>query len=446
MLHELMKMVIVGTGRLSTVHGGGEVYARHLVHGLADKHHQIIYLSLLASGEIVEKRWFEHEGVKECQLVLPSVWFKWGGVLEQPAVVDAVANLLDEISPDVIHANGWKQVSCLAAAQVGIPCVVTAHHGGIVCPAGALLNDQDEICLIPASDRDCLRCCGKNVPGFPVWYRFLKAIPLTVRLRVGMLLRKLPFVPLLTPLGQISWVIRKKQEEVKDIADRAARIVAPSPAIQAALIRNGMPIEKIRMVPHGIPIPDAACNSVRSAHKPLRLIYIGRINRVKGLHILLAACQGLCEKDYELHVVGGAFTRYEKRYLTELQRRFSSVRAVWHGQRTHEEIDSHIAACDVMVHPAICLEVFGLTISESLAAGCPVVSTRCGGPEIQIRDGVNGLLVPPNDAAALRAALKRLMDAPSLVAEMSRRAGVVHSVEAHVSDLQEIYCSLGDER
>lgn len=67
-------------------------------------------------------------------------------------------------------------------------------------------------------------------------------------------------------------------------------------------------------------------------------------------------------------------------------------------------------------------EGLGLVVLEAMASGLPVVSTRCGGPEMVVVDGETGLLTPVGDAAALTSAMKRLLDAPDLRQHMGQRA------------------------
>jgi glycosyltransferase involved in cell wall biosynthesis len=243
----------------------------------------------------------------------------------------------------------------------------------------------------------------------------------------------------LTPIGIISCSIRDKIQEALEIGKNADRLIAPSPAIADALVRNGMPAQKVLVVPHGIPLPDRRPLSPDFGKKPLRFVYVGRINHVKGVHVMLKAFKELDPSAYELHIVGNAVTKPEKRYLKGLKKDYVGVNAIWHGGISHADIPDFIACCDVMVHPAICLEVFGLTIAESLSVGRPVIATCCGGAEAQIQDGENGLLVPPNDSNALRGTLFRIINEPQLVKKMAEKSGKVHTIEEHADDLHQVY-------
>lgn len=157
---------------------------------------------------------------------------------------------------------------------------------------------------------------------------------------------------------------------------------------------------------------------------------------------MLDAFSRLHSDQYELHIVGGAVTKPEKRYLARLLRQFSRVNATWHGACSQEKVSEWLAACDVMVHPAICLEVFGLTIVEALSVGRPVIASRCGGAEAQIRHEENGWLVASNNVAGLHEALLRVIEKPQLVQQMAGNLGPVHTIEDHVDELLELYSSV----
>lgn len=434
-----MKILIVSTDKLALEYGGGQVYVRHLINGMHVNAQEIVYVSITyQSCSSVVLNANSDSCVKEYQLILPVGW-RHEALSADSLAMGTVASFLRDLAPDIIHAHGWKELACHAADRAGIPCVVTAHHGGVVCPAGALLNHNDEICTVPAGKYVCLLCCVRSIPGGKLWLPLLRLIPLDVQLHLGRWLRARRFLYFVTPLGTLALCIREKLAAIETIGRYATRLIAPSPAIRDALVRNGIPSSKVVAVPHGIPLSQQQRLRPDLGNRPVRFLYVGRISNVKGVHILLEAFAGLQPVMYELHIVGGAFTKPEKRYIAKLKRRYASVVTVWHGSRSHEEIPQHLAACDVMVHPAICLEVFGLTIAEALAVGRPVIATRCGGGEAQIRDGENGLLVPPNDAMALRQALQTVIDDPARIQAMAAQAGDVVSIQQHVQDLKNVY-------
>jgi len=440
-----IKILIVGQGNLCDHYGGGQVYGRNLIAGLLDSAYNVEYLSLVYSTVSVSQHHVETTlGVLTRQLILPVSW-KDTCAGQYASAVEALASAYRDIAPDIIHVHGWKELACLAADKTGIPCVVTAHHGGIVCPAGALLNHRDEICNVAADQKNCQPCCVCSIPGGKLWLPLLRKTPFVAQMRLGRWLRAHHFLYFITPLGTLALSISDKLAAIETLGRYATRLIAPSRAIRDALVRNGIPSIKVVVVSHGIPLPQRQPLRPDLRKELVRFLYVGRISHVKGLHVMLEAFSTLPPEGYELHIVGGAVTKPEQRYLTKLQQRYTSVNAIWHGFRSHEVIPQHIAECDMMVHPAIFLEVFGLTIAESLAVGRPVIATRCGGAEDQIRDGENGLLVPPNDAVSLRRAIKSIIDEPARLQTMAKQTVDVVTVKKHVQELVKVYIQAVDD-
>ena len=89
------------------------------------------------------------------------------------------------------------------------------------------------------------------------------------------------------------------------------------------------------------------------------------------------------------------------------------------GAVRHEALPPYHAAADAFVAPALGQESFGLVLVEAMAAGLPVVATRIPGYDEVVRDGVDGLLVPPDDPAALAAAILRVLTDPALALRLA---------------------------
>ncbi len=106
-----------------------------------------------------------------------------------------------------------------------------------------------------------------------------------------------------------------------------------------------------------------------------------------------------------------------------------------------EDIAPVYGSLDVLVCASL-KETFGRTIVEAMLAGKPVVSTRCGGPEEIVIDGVTGLLVPvkaPRELA--RAILKILEDrdlGPQMGREGRKRAESCYSMQSYARQIQDI--------
>lgn len=330
---------------------------------------------------------------------------------------------------------------CTIGQALHIPVIVTSHHGGIVCPAGTLLNFKDEICNVSVSHTNCLPCVLRNIRSGKYWYPFMKQLSMEQYISLGEKLQAKPFIPFITPIGQSALYINCKQKEWQSIVEGCTRMIAPCHAIKEAMIRNGLDKKKIIVIPHGIPLPSNVSSLSSIGNECVKFFYVGRICYVKGIHVLLQAFNSLQQDNVELHLIGGAGNKGERRYMAQLQRKYKKdSRIIWHGKVEPEQVFDEIKNLHVLVLPSICLEIFGLNISESLAMGKPVLATRCGGAEMQIEDGVNGWLVEPNDAKALKAKMEDIINDVSIIPsmEMSGRKSVI-SIEEHCKILVNLY-------
>ncbi|HOT27446.1 MAG TPA: glycosyltransferase [Candidatus Ozemobacteraceae bacterium] len=150
-----------------------------------------------------------------------------------------------------------------------------------------------------------------------------------------------------------------------------------------------------------------------SPGRPIRIGTLSRLHRVKGVDILLEACAGLCSR-YPLRIVIGGDGK-ERGNLGTLAARLGIDACVeWTGPVSSPK--EFLDTLDIFVAPSR-EEAFGITICEAMDRNLPVVASRVGGiPEI-VRDGVDGLLVPPEDRNALARAIERLLqDEPSRLA------------------------------
>lgn len=361
---------------------------------------------------------------------------------------DILTKLITAIQPDIVHVHGFKALFSKVSKTLHIPIIITAHHGGILCPAGALLNYKNQICKIKANPNDCLPCVLKSTTKGIYSWPILKVLPTIFRVFLGRWLQKLPSIFYITPTLSSSLTIYNKNKEWETIYKNADLIVAPSHAIAASMILNGALKEVIKVIPHGIPLDTnfSEANLIQFSvkeKKTIKFFFVGRICHVKGVHIMLKAFNQI-NVHAELHIIGGTGNKAEERYTRKLQRKYEEhENIVWHGKIPKEEVNEIIADFDVMVHPTICLEVFGLNISEALALGKPVIATKCGGAEMQIQDGKNGMIVAPNNVEVLNLAIKEVIKNPDLVSKWSKNASnKVIEINNHVKVLNETYSEL----
>lgn len=441
-----MKICIIASGDYFSTYGGGQVYVKNLVAGLQKRGHNIyvVSLSFTDTGTLVTKELIDVDNIKVWQIRLSDDNTDIDKPLElQDIVLETLHNILFDISPDVVHANGWKYATSKVCKDINISCVVTAHHGGIICPNGMLMNQNDSICNVPASMENCLKCALHFVPGGNFWSLIVQNLPKPFVLSFAKSLKSMKNIPYVSPAFQTPLGINYKLQQIEVLQSAPDCVVAPSKAIASSLLKNGVPESKIDVIPHGITPLEKKPLESELTNRPLRFGYVGRIAYIKGLHILIDALKLLPDDThYELHIYGDGASKSEKKYRDMLKEKSKELSVIWHGKVEYDKIDQTYASFDMMILPSICLEVFGLTVLESLSSGRPVISTRCGGPEDLIKNGVDGILVKPNDVQDLANSLNKCIDEPKYVQKLSSNISEVNTLENHILDLEYIYVDI----
>ncbi|WP_286007808.1 glycosyltransferase family 4 protein [Barnesiella viscericola] len=418
-----MQILQIASGDFFSTYGGGQVYVKNIVDEMIRQQYAVQVISFVNRDCAIEGK--KYKGINLYEVGTHGI--------------EQLQLLLEQIRPDIIHVHSHKAQLVELGKTLQIPVIVTAHHGGIVCPAGTLLDSHDRICSTTVSYKHCLACCLRNIRSGRYWYPFMRWLPQQSYKRLGVVLEKIPFIPFITPIGKTALSIERKQAEWEKIVDGCIRMVAPSKAIAEAMQQNDLNEEKVTILPHGIPLPMSSPNFPPVIDGKIKFFYIGRICYVKGLHILLKAFSLLDNPRIELHLIGGSGNKGERRYERRLKKRYASdTRIVWHGKIPAEQVFEVIKPFHISVSVPIYLEVFGLNMAESLAMGKPVLATRCGGAEMQIEEDVNGWLVDPNDVEALARKMEDLSNHfTSYDSTLSTQR--VISIESHCNSLIKLY-------
>lgn len=180
---------------------------------------------------------------------------------------------------------------------------------------------------------------------------------------------------------------------------------------------------------------------------------VGRVNRLKGHSVFIEAATLLVTEveGARFLIVGDSFAGQE--HLSEMVDQRIEASEVLRGRMIRvphvAQVGAVYAASDVAVVPSTEPESFGLVAVEAMAAGLPVIASRIGAlPEV-VEDGRTGILVPPNSAVRLSAAMKRLVESPSERAEMGwagrERFESHFRVERYVAEFTKLYERLADD-
>jgi len=222
--------------------------------------------------------------------------------------------------------------------------------------------------------------------------------------------------------GEAPETDRRLRGEEEVIA--AADVLAVSTEAEAQQLTSlyGASLDRIKTVHPGVDHtafrPGTARDSTRTElglTDEATLLYVGRIQPLKGLELAIRALEelsGAFERDVVLLVVGGASGNAGAAELLRLKRLAHSLgvadRVRFLGPRPHELLPSLYTASDVVV---VCshTESFGLAALEAHACGIPVVATAVGGLSHITADGLTGFLIEERDPSIFAARVKTLL-------------------------------------
>lgn len=298
-----------------------------------------------------------------------------------PVTALQLRRMVRRFEPDLVHASGWFSYAA-AAALVGtrIPLVASAREYGFGCANATLVRRGS-----PCSGPGPVKCLGCSVSHFgpahgPVAYAGVRVSAPLLRHRIS-------------GMHTISRYVR----------DVVARDFLKHP--------GGLPQAVIPSFRTEQPEPADRAVLDRLPREPF-LLFVGALRRVKGVEVLLGAYREL--EDPPPLVLLGTF---EDETPADMGRDVHALGAASHG--------TVLAAWDRSlfgVMPSLWPEPFGSVIHEAMSRGKAVIGTTPGGHADMIDHERSGLLVPAGDPAALRDAMRRLLEDTALREAMERCA------------------------
>ncbi|MGQ0833289.1 MAG: glycosyltransferase [Microthrixaceae bacterium] len=328
------------------------------------------------------------------------VWWDDVRNYDNPPVEAIAAELYREWRPDVVHCHSLQTLGVGpidAAADLGIPVVLTMHDFWWLCARQFLVDTDDRPCPLVVASSDCPCEAGRA--------------HLDARAR-----------------------------RLRETLDTVALILAPSHAAAEVLIANGVDPARVEVDENGVPDPSApAPRHGRDASVRLTVRYTGGGNTLKGADVLLDALARTGPLQHVRVVAHNLDEALERRGVDA-----RDVPAELEPPYPPDELDAVLADTDVLLLPSVARETYSIVTREALARGVPVIATDVLGPEEVVEHDRNGAVIPAGDADALAAELLALDADPARAARW--RAGIgpvtLRSVEQQATDLVAQYRSV----
>jgi glycosyltransferase involved in cell wall biosynthesis len=172
--------------------------------------------------------------------------------------------------------------------------------------------------------------------------------------------------------------------------------------------------------------PDLTADQIRMRSRsegPLRILFLGNVIPRKGLQLLLEALSGIPTHQWRLSIVGSLEmdTDYVNQTMRKVRQSGLIDRIEILGPLDEIDLIRVMEAGQIMVMPST-YEGFGIAYLEGMGFGLPAIASSSGGADEIISPGVNGFLVPPDNADILRAYLMGVIADRELLVDMSLAA------------------------
>jgi glycosyltransferase involved in cell wall biosynthesis len=433
---DAMRLLIVSDSYPPLI-GGADLQAQMIAAAMARAGHRVDVATPWQPG-LAEREDDEGVAVRRIRpLTTRLPWFsrdprqRHHPPVPDPATTLELARIIRRRRPDLVHSYGWITYSA-AAALLGtrVPLLVSARDYGYICGVRNYLQYPGAVCSGPALAK-CLGCAtatyAHEAAGNAVMGRRTATLTVTDRLTGG--LKGLVAVAGIRAgeglLRRRIRALHSNSRFVRAQMDRHLVRQAPGAApIVDVVIPSFLPPEERGE-------PDASALA-RLPDAPF-ILFVGALLPQKGIWPLLEAYPRLRAPAPPLVLLGPSSYKSPTTFPPGV---------VVLGAASHATVMAAWDRALFGVVPSVGAETFGNVATEAMSRGRPIVGSRLGGLLDIVVDGESGLLVTPSDAAALAAAMQRLVDDPAdreRLGEAARRRVERFSAASVVPQFEALY-------
>lgn len=422
---------------------GTEIYVWALSKQLQKSGHEVtILIPHFGRSESYE---YEHDGLHVIQYAEPTRPDRqlMRGA-KDPEGLPVFLDYIQRLHPSLVHFHEYNSSSGITIKHVevvkslGIAAVMTMHLGGYTCKTDMFMHMGNELCDGQVLTGRCAHCS---------LYNALKNKALSSLLfGASLIFYKLSINTLKwnnsagTALGH-PFLIEEVKLNLNRMVSCIDRIIVLTNWYKKVLQLNGVPENKLSLVQQGLPYSVAKIPSkVKAGNGVIRMVFVGRIDPLKGLHLLLQAMEELSSEKITLDIYGQVVDEtYYKRCLLQSA---GLPHINWKGVISQQELVPTLSFYDALCLPSSFSEMSPLVIQEAFAAGIPVIGSSACGIAEQVKHGENGLLFEFNQLSSLKKQLERLIENPSLLEFFRQNIPPVRSFEQVTEETLAVYNSV----
>jgi glycosyltransferase involved in cell wall biosynthesis len=422
--------------------GGAEQYAFRLArHLLRDGHEvEVVTIDSITQGRLEpDSRMDCYEGltVHHLSFDLQKAERPFPLLYRNPYLGAWFRRYFEGYQPDLLHINSGYLLSGSVIEEgkaAGIPTALTLHEYWFLCPLHTLLRTNGMVCEEPVSPARCKWC----LMGEKRRYRMVDE---KTSGRVGNLFVRAAAVPGFKQRIEKDALVQEiagRKPYLQRVYTMIDLVISPSKFLIEKMEAYGFHHSNCVYLPYGLEnIPDQVPAKEREPGR-LRVGYLGRISKEKGVDVLIRAVRAIPKANITLAVYGH-IDMEEPYHRSLLKLAKKDPRIQFRGRYTQSELPMIMQALDATVVPSRWYENRPGTVLEPFAYHTPVVASRLGGMIELIQHNVNGLLFAVNDVDDLSGQLRRLLDEPDLLQTLKKGILPVARVEDEIQQTQQHY-------
>jgi glycosyltransferase involved in cell wall biosynthesis len=364
--------------------GGVEIVVQSLAHELSGRGHNVSVATIRGDGSPA----YEEDGPVRihrlrCSAARLNALFgqrrTWAPPVPDPEATVGLRRIAAIERPQIVHGHDWLARSFLPLAPMSdARFVMSLHYYTVSCAKKSLMY-RGAPCTGPAPMK-CMRCGSSH-------YGAAKGSAVV--------------------LGNFLFAAAERRTVDLFLP------VSEATAVGNGLLGSGLPYEVIpNFVSESRPLDSSAQHLLKALPEGDFLLYVGDVRKEKGVDVLLDAFRDLAGAP-PLVLLGKSWPDWSPELPPNVL-----LLTDWPNAAVREAQ----RRCLALVAPSVWPEPFGMVIIETFASGRPVIASRVGGMAKLVEEGVSGLLVPPGDAAMLRAAMASMLNDDRLVARLAEQA------------------------
>ncbi|MDE3184117.1 MAG: glycosyltransferase [Bacteroidota bacterium] len=213
----------------------------------------------------------------------------------------------------------------------------------------------------------------------------------------------IPAIKMLPPIKKIKANIQLSRKGLNELIDTCDIVFVVADWFRKILEDNGINSAKIKKFPPiakttNTPLPESSVDISK------KMVFAGRVEKQKGLHLLCKAMNRIASKNIELDVFGN---KVDKEYFNACNKEYAFN---YKGVMPREKLLILLTNYDFLILPSVCTEMYSMILQEAFFEHVPVIASNSKGNMDMVTDGINGFLFEYDNARDLAATIDKAYD------------------------------------